>query len=70
MQHRKRTPSNFQITQEALNDEFICQAKTKICEKDQQTSNIFSQFDEVLIYSVRVVLPTTQQKMDPEIFPC
>ena len=30
-----------QIKQEALNDEFIRQTKIKICEKDQQTSDIF-----------------------------
>ena len=37
-----------QIKQEALNNEFIRQTKTKICEKGQQTSDIFSLCDEVL----------------------
>ena len=51
-----------QIKQEALNDEFIRQTKTKICEKDQQTSDIFSLCNEVLLYSEWVVIPTTLQK--------
>ena len=49
-----------QIKQEALNDEFI--RKTKICEKDQQTSDIFSLCNEVLLYSERVIIPITLQR--------
>ena len=47
---------------EALNDEFIRQTKTKICEKDQQTSDILSLCDEVLRYSEWVVIPTTLKR--------
>ena len=48
-----------QIKQEAQNDEFIRQTKTKICEKDQQTSDIFTQYDKVLLYGEWVIIPTT-----------
>ena len=51
-----------QIKQEALNNEFIRQTKSKICEKDQQTSDIFSLSEELLLYSERVVIPTTSQR--------
>ena len=51
-----------QIKQEALTYEFIRQTKTKICEKDQQTSDIFSLCDKVLLYREWVVIPTTLQR--------
>ena len=53
-----------QIKHEVLNDEFIRQTKikTKICKRDQQTSDIFSQCDEVLLYSEQGIIPTTLQK--------
>ena len=60
MQYSKGTFD--QIKQEALNDEFIRQTKAKIYEKDQQTSDIFSLCDKVLLYSERVVIPTTLQR--------
>lgn len=40
-----------QIKGEVLDDEFIRQTKTKIREKDQQSSDIFSLCDEVLLVS-------------------
>ena len=49
-----------QTKQETLNDEFIRQ--TKICEKDPQTSNIFSLWDEVLLYGEQVAIPSTLQR--------
>ena len=69
-----RTEGEFKITlcntvkelsvalDQIKHDEFIRQTKTKICEKDQQTSNIFSLYNEVLLYSERVVIPTTLQR--------
>ena len=51
-----------QIKQEALNEEFIRQTKTKIYEQDQQTSDIFSLCNEVLLYSKRVFHPTTLKR--------
>ena len=55
-------PISLDQIKQALSDEVIRQTKTKIYEKDQQTSDIFSLFDEVLLYSERFVIPTTLQR--------
>ncbi len=55
-------PISLDQIKQALSDEVIRQTKTKIYEKNQQTSDIFSLFDEVLLYSERVVILTTLQK--------
>ena len=51
-----------QIKQEALHDEYINQIKTKIFEKDQRTTDIFSICNKVLLYREDVVIPSTLQK--------
>ena len=48
-----------QINQEALCDEYINRIKTKILEKDQWTTDVFSRCDDVLLYRERVVIPLT-----------
>ena len=59
---RKLPETLDQIKQEAQNDAFIRQTKTKVFEKDQQISNIFSLCDEAQLYSEQVIIPTTLQK--------
>ena len=51
-----------QINQEALQDDYINQIKTKILEKDQSTTDIFSTCDDVLLYRECVVILSTLQK--------
>ena len=51
-----------QINQEALRYEYINRIKTKIWEKDQRTTDIFSTCDDVLLYRERVMIPSTLQK--------
>ena len=51
-----------QIKQEAPRDKYINMIKTKILEKDQRTTNVFSTSDDVLPYRERIVIPSTFQK--------
>ena len=51
-----------QIKQEALCDEYINQIKTKVLEKEQCTTDVFSTGDDVLLYRERVVIRSTLQK--------
>ena len=51
-----------QIKPEALQDEYINRIKTKILEKAQHTTDVFSTCDDVLLYRERVVIPSTLQK--------
>ena len=57
-----------QIKQEALRDEYINWIKTKILEKDQHTTDIFSTCDDVLLYREHIVIPLTLQKCIWKIF--
>ena len=51
-----------QIKQEALRDEYINRIKTKILEKDQRTTDVFSTCNNVLFYREHVMIPLTLQK--------
>ena len=52
-----------EIKREAQEDEFISAIKQKIADKNQQIADIFSLYDNVLLYGERVVIPKTIQKM-------
>ena len=59
----RELPMTFdQIKQEALHDEYINQIKTKILEKDQRTTDVFSTCDNVLLYREHVAIPSSLQK--------
>lgn len=50
------------IKKEAVNDKYIIEIKDKLAKKDGKIQETFSLFDNVLIYSERVVIPSTLQK--------
>ena len=51
-----------QIKQVALRNGYINKIKAKIFFKDQRTTDVFSIYDEVLLYRERVVILSTLQK--------
>ena len=51
-----------EIKREAQEDEFISATKQKIADKNQQTADIFTLYDNVLLYGERVVIPKILQK--------
>ena len=56
---RKLSVTLDQIKKEALHDEYINRIKTKILEKDQCTTDVFSKCDDMLLY---IMIPSTLQK--------
>ena len=51
-----------QIKQESLHEKYINRIKTKILEKDQRITDVFSTCDDELLYRECVVIPSTMQK--------
>ncbi|GAB1607299.1 hypothetical protein Ahia01_001013300, partial [Argonauta hians] len=51
-----------EIREESAKDDFITQKKQMLSQKDQRDSDVLSVCDEVLLYSERVVIPSTLQR--------
>ena len=51
-----------EIREKGFNDDFIKEIKNEIKDKDQQISDAYSIFNEVVMYSDQVVLPAVLQK--------
>ena len=51
----------LEIKSEAINDDFITNIKQKITAKNEKVAEVFSLWDNVLLYSERVVIPKKLQ---------
>ena len=59
---KERPVTLEQIKQEAPHKEYINKMNANTFEKDQRSMDVFSIFDEVLLYRERIVIPSTLQK--------